>query len=182
MISKIKKYLEEHESIKQFVMFLLISCVAAVVEISSYLIINNIVLKSLNSDPFHWWIFNYDGGTTGGLGTMVAFLISTFLAQVISFIANRKKTFKANNNVVFSAIMYATMVIIIVGLQTYSGPIIVNKLNDLLNNPDLSILFGKWLCMFLAFFIIYPMSKYVIMRNNDKDEPHETKNQNTNIS
>lgn len=169
---KIKKFATEHEAIWQFIKFSIISSIAAVTEITSYTLLNSLILKSMNSEPFHWWIFHYDGGVGGGLGTMVSFLVSTTLAQIVSFVTNRKKTFDADNNIVFSAIMYTLMVVVIICLQTYTGPLMVIAIDKWLNNPALSGTLGKLIWMFLSFVIIFPMNKFVIMRK--KKEPEET--------
>lgn len=168
MKAKINKFISEHKALWQFVMFTLMSSIAAVVEVSSYLLLNSVFLKSLNANAFNWWIFRYDGGVAGGLGTMIAFMVSTTLANIVAFIANRKKTFDANNNVVFSATVYALMIITIICAQTYFGPILVNALNDFINNAGLSGALGKFICMAISFAIIFPMSKYVIMRKKEE--------------
>lgn len=162
--SKFKQFTQEHEAIWQFIKFSIMSSIAAVTEIVSYLLLNSVLLVSMNAEPFKWWIFNYAGGTSGGLGTMIAFLVSTTLAQIVAFITNRKTTFKADNNILMSVLMYTIMVIIIICIQTYLGPILVSKLDSFLHNPTVSGLFGKLILMFMTFLIVFPMSKYVIMR------------------
>ncbi|MFW5779835.1 MAG: hypothetical protein ACOCWI_00075 [Bacillota bacterium] len=169
-ISKIKKFADEHKAIWQFIMFSLISMIAAVTEMVSYLLLNSVFLTSLNDQPFNWFIFEYSGGDAGGLGTMIAFLVSITLAQIVAFITNRKKTFNANNNVVYSALMYAVMVIIIIGLQTYSGPLLVTWLNGFINNANISGILGKLIWMFFTFVIVFLMSKFVIMRRIEDKE------------
>lgn len=159
-----KNQLKDNETIWQLIKFSLMSMISGGIEIVTYILLNSVILISLNQEPFSWWIFSYEGGSAGGLGTMYAFFISTLLAQIVAFIANRKKTFKSNNNVVYSAIMYAIMVITIVCVQTYFGPILVVKINSIINNPDLSGIIGKLIWMFFTFCTIFPMSKYVIMR------------------
>ncbi|MDD4316723.1 MAG: hypothetical protein PHC84_06155 [Clostridia bacterium] len=170
---KIKKFAAEHEAVWQFVKFTIISSIAGVTEITSYTLLNSLILKSMNTQPFHWWIFHYSGGVAGGLGTMIAFLVSTTLAQIVSFVTNRKKTFDANNNVVFSAIMYTVMVLVIICLQTYTGPLMVVAIDKLINNPGISGTLGKLIWMFLSFVIIFPMNKFVIMRRKKLPEAAE---------
>lgn len=165
---KLKRFMAEHAAIWQFIKFTLMSSIAAVVEITSFMLLNSLILKSLNDRAVNWFIFNYDPSTTGGLGTMVAFLVSTTLAQTVSFITNRKKTFNANNNLAFSITVYTLMMITIIGLQTWSGPIIVEWMNSFINNSDISGLLGKLLWMFISLLIVFPMSKFVIMRKVDK--------------
>lgn len=164
-MTKFQKFTQEHAGLWQLIKFALISTIAAATEMVSYLLLNSVFLKSLNSQPFHWWIFHYEGGATGGQGTMIAFLVSTTLAQIVSFITNRKKTFNANNNVVFAAVTYTIMVLILICLQTYTGPMIVSKINLAINMPELSSLLGKMIWMFLTFCIVFVMNKFVIMRH-----------------
>lgn len=169
---KLKQFAAKHTGIWQFIKFTLMSSIAAVVEVSSFLLLNSLILKSLNNQGVDWWIFHYNPGTTGGLGTMVAFLVSTTLAQIVAFIANRKKTFDANNNLAFSITMYTIMIISIICLQTWSGPIIVEWLDSFIHKPDLSGLLVKLLWMFVSFVVVFPINKYVIMRKKP-DKPTE---------
>lgn len=172
---KIRKFAAEHEAIWQLIKFTIISSIAGITEITSYTLLNSVFLKSMNAQPFHWWIFRYDGGVGGGLGTMIAFLVSTTLAQIVSFVTNRKKTFNADNNIVFSAIIYAVMVIAIICLQTYTGPLIVIAIDKWLNNAALSGTLGKLIWMFLSFVIIFPMNKFVIMRKKKQPAAESVK-------
>lgn len=171
--NKFRTFIQKHEAIWQLIKFSLISMIAAAVEISSYLLLNSVFLKSMNNQPFHWWIFHYEGGlNAGGLGTMIAFLVSTTLAQIVAFITNRKKTFNANNNIIYATVTYAIMVVIIICLQTYTGPLIVSKIDASLNMYEISSLLGKFIWMFFTFCIVFLMSKFVIMRRvKEKKEP-----------
>lgn len=160
-----KSFAKEHENIWQLIKFIIVSSISGSIELVSYILLNSVILIALNAEPFSWWIFNYSGGSAGGLGTMIAFLVSTALAQVVAFIVNRKKTFKANNNVFYSAVMYIIMVVFIVCVQTYFGPLLVTGLDKIINNPDWSGVIGKLIWMLFTFCTVFPMSKYVIMRN-----------------
>jgi putative flippase GtrA len=163
-VTKAEQFEDNHKTLWQLIKFTFISMISGTVEFVAYFLINNVFLKSLNSEPFSWWIFNYSGGAAGGQGTMYAFFISTTLAQIIAFIVNRKKTFKANNNLLFSAIAYTLMVIVIICTQTYFGPLMVSAIDKIINNAGISAIIGKLIWMFFTFCTIFPMSKYVIMR------------------
>ena len=167
---KFKQFISQHAGIWQFIKFSLMSSIAAVVEITSFMLLNSLILKSLNNQAVDWFVFHYNPDTTGGLGTMVAFLVSTTLAQIVAFIANRKKTFNANNNLAFSITVYSIMMVTIILVQTWSGPILVEWMDSIIHNSDISGLLSKLLWMFISFLIIFPMSKYVIMRKVDKEE------------
>ena len=73
------------------------------------------------NEHFHWFIFDYAAGREGAFGTagFIAMLGSKCIAEIISFTINRKKTFKANNNVVFSAIMYVITVVALIIFTTW---------------------------------------------------------------
>lgn len=172
-IDKLKAFMKKHAGIWQLIKFTLISCIAAVVEITSYMLLDSVFLKKLNNQAVNWFIFHYDPATTGGLGTMIAFLVSTTLAQIVSFITNRKKTFNANNNLAFSVTVYVIMMVSIILMQTWSGPIIVTWFDSFIHNSGVSGFLGKFLWMFISFLIVFPMNKYVIMRRVDKKEPEE---------
>jgi len=168
---KFKTFVVKHAGIWQFIKFALMSSIAAVVEISSLLICSKLIFKSLDNQAVNWWIFHYDPNTTGGLGSMISFFISTTLAQIVAFIANRKKTFGANNNVVFSAVVFSLMMAAIICLQTWSGPILQQKFDEGIHNKDISLLLAKFLWMFMAFLFVFPMNKYVIMRKTPDKTP-----------
>jgi putative flippase GtrA len=168
MFAKIKTYLNEHEDIFQLVKFAIFSMVAFVVEYLSFTVLV-LCLKGINQS-ITWWIFNYNT-QTGGLGALIAFLISTVLAQIVSFVINRKKTFNANNNVIFSAIMYAIMVCGIIILNTWLGATLTRAFNKIIANVTICQYIGKLIGSFAAFVITFVMNKFVIMRR--KPEPKE---------
>ena len=166
--SKFKQFTEKHETLWQFIKFTLLSSVAGLSETITYLLLNNAVLVSLNDQFFDWWIFHYNGGDAGGLGTMLAFLISSIVGNGVSFVMNRKATFNANNNIVLSIILYIILIVTLICLQTYFGPIVTNLINAYLGMPKISGFVSKALMMFATFLIVFPMNKFVIMRNTDK--------------
>lgn len=166
MFAKIKTYLNEHEDIFQLIKFAIFSFVAFLVEYISFTILV-LCLRNTNQS-ISWWIFNYNT-ETGGLGALISFLISNVLAQVVSFIINRKKTFNANNNVIFSASMYAIMVCGIIIMNTWMGAALTKALNNVIANVTVCQYIGKLIGSFTAFVITFVMNKFVIMRR--KEEP-----------
>lgn len=167
MIAKIKNYLNTHKDIFQLVKFTIFSMLAFLVEYASFTILI-LCLKNVNQ-PLNWFVFSY-AADDGGSGAFIAFLISTVLAQIVTFVINRKKTFNANNNIVFSAIAYAVMVCGIVVLNTWMGGAITSALSSANWNVTLSQYVGKLAGSFASFVIIFLMSKFVIMRRVDKKD------------
>lgn len=164
MVTKIKTYLNEHKAIMQFVKFTLISMIAGLSEIVSFLILSNLLPKVGVNSAVNWFVFEYSAAA-GGLGALIAFLISAIIGQVISFVVNFKKTFHSTNNIVLSAVGYAIMaILIIVGLNTYIGGLLNNALCRVIPNQGLASFIAKSICQFSSFIIVFPMNKFVIMR------------------
>ncbi|MGI6702360.1 MAG: hypothetical protein ACOX3U_07905 [Christensenellales bacterium] len=159
--SKIGKYFEEHENIAQLIKFTIISMLAFVIEYTSFTLII-LLLRGYKTEVV-WWIFSYTEAN-GGAGAMIGFFVSTVLAQITAFIINRKKTFKATNNIVFSAVSYAFMVLGIVILNTWAGSAITSAVNKTIDNLTVCQYIGKFAGSFMAFVITFVMSKFVIMR------------------
>jgi putative flippase GtrA len=133
-----------------------------VVEFASFTILT-LSLASVDSNV-GWWIFQYPADI-GGLGALIAFIGSVMIAQVVTFILNRKKTFQATNNLAFSITAYAVMVVFIIVAQTYSAPHMLTFFNGIISNPVIVDFLVKAILMFITFIFIFVCSKYVIMRN-----------------
>ncbi len=167
LLSKIRDFLNAHKNITQLVKFTFLSCIAAIVEVVSLNILLA-ALKGYSDTPVNWFIFNY-GPAEKGLCGFVAFIVSTVLAQIVSFVVNRKKTFNANNNLVFSIVAYIIMEVVVIGLQIWSGPLLTGVIvNAGLKNTDLAANISKFAWMFMSFVVVFVMDKFVIMRNTDK--------------
>jgi putative flippase GtrA len=163
--NKLKNFLATHESLTQLIKFTLFSIIAFAIEYISFAIVKA-SLKKINQDTV-WWIFKYSTNE-GGLGAMIAFFVSNVLAQIATFVINRKKTFKATNNVVYSAIMYAIMVCCIIILNTWLGGALTKVLNKSIKSLTACQYIGKLVGSFTSFVISFVMSKFVIMRSPKK--------------
>lgn len=169
VFQKIKGFLDAHKNITQIIKFTFLSCIAAIVEVVSLNILLA-ALKSYSTTPVDWFIFHY-GANENGLCGFVAFIVSTVLAQIVSFVVNRKKTFNANNNIVFSIVSFTIMEVVIIGLQIWSGPLLAGEFVKAgLKNHDLAANISKFLWMFMSFVFVFIMDKFVIMRNTDKKD------------
>ncbi len=172
MIKKIKAFLSTHEDIAQLVKFTLFSVVAFAVEYATFSLLL-FFLKGV-SRPVSWFVFFYSE-SDGGLGAMLAFFISNVLAQIVTFILNRKKTFHATNNIVFSAVSYAIMVFGIIILNTWAGGAITTALNKSIDNLVICQYIGKLCGSFMAFVISFLGSKFIIMRKvKPKEQPTDS--------
>ena len=99
----------------------------------------------------------------GGLRTFLAFSLSFIIAQIFNFFVQRKATFKADNKVLNSALMYIVMILIIFLLQLWLPTMIRIPLSRLTgqNWADFII---KNMMMTLAFVIQFPINKWIIMK------------------
>lgn len=157
-------------TIWQFAKFIFVSLIAMVTEFALLNIMNHIdAITALNAQPFDWFVFHYKGDGIEGLGTMIVFLVSTTVAQIISFVINRKKTFGSNNNLTFSVILYIAVIVALICAQAYFAPQISAWLQTAHSvNPDLAINLAKACFSFLNFVILFPLEKFVIMRRVEK--------------
>ena len=121
-------YIQVHEDLRQMVLFFLFSLICGASQF-----VTNMVFKyaleavpELGTDyPFHWFVFNHPS-----TGDFIGFLLGAIIGQVMTFVLNRKKTFKATNNVVIAAIAYAITAILIIILQTYLGGVVSTACTD----------------------------------------------------
>ena len=94
---------------------------------------------------------------------------SKCIAEIISFTINRKKTFKANNNVVFSAIMYVITVVALIIFTTWLAGVLGDAMGPAIG-ADAGNTISKMLSSVISFVVIFLMDKFVIMRNVDKGD------------
>ena len=166
-LDKVKGFMQRHGNIWQIIKFTLISCIAFLAEFASMYALQY-GLADVCGQDFHWFVFNYNA-SQGGQATFIAMLGSKCIAEIISFTINRKKTFNANNNVAFSAIMYVITVIAIILLSTW----LAGALGDVMGpaiGADWGNTISKLLGSLLSWVIMFLMDKFVIMRRVDKGE------------
>ncbi len=165
-IKKFADWLKAHENIRQMLFFFMFSLICFAIEYITYAVLSA-CLKNVNR-PINWFVFRYDT-SVGGLGAFIAFLISNVIAQICTFILNRKKTFNATNNIVIAAIMYALLVAIIIVLNTYLGGVITEAIAKTKPGDQTIYALGgyvsKFVGSFLSFVINFLGCKFLVMRN-----------------
>lgn len=172
--NKDENFTQKHQTLWQFIKFFIFSQLAGLVELVSFAILGK-VLPPVLPDDFDFFVFHYTSEKGLCMGAFVAFFVSAVLAEIVSFLANRKATFNANNNFAKSAIEYAVLIIFVICIKTW----IVTVLTPLVESFTSMQLLIEWIpklaSMALAFAIIFPMNKFVIMKHTDKDEEKENK-------
>ncbi|MFA7673807.1 MAG: GtrA family protein [Clostridia bacterium] len=172
-MQKIKVFIADlkikHYSVYQFIQYTLLSGITTIVDFGAFIILNYWIFDSLKTVDFHWWILDYSvsGEVGGGLAGFLATTISYAIAQVFNFFIQRKKTFHATNNALYSGSMYAVMIISGWFLQIWLAGIFMRVFGSLLGQNWGDIL-AKMVNNTIAFAIQFPMNKWVIMRHTDK--------------
>ncbi|MBU1094337.1 MAG: GtrA family protein [Firmicutes bacterium] len=159
---EVKNKIIVDKHIWEFIKYTSVSLLTSLVEISVFALFNYWIFSSLSQIEIQIWLLDYSLAN-GGLCSFLAFSLSFIIAQIFNFIVQRKATFKANNRVLSSAIMYGIMILIIFLLQLWIPTLIHVPISNLVGN-DWADLIIKNMMMFLAFIIQYPMNKWVIMK------------------
>lgn len=166
MSSKFQIWKEKHPTMWQFIFFNLMTMISAGVDFLTFALFNYWIFASFKSETFSWWIINYSI-EDGGLCAFYAFAFSFGIAQTFNFFLQRKTTFKANNNVLFSAVTYALMVLSVCFLQVLV-PSYIQAPIALLFGATLGGLTVKMINMTLSKIIQFPMNKWVIMKKTHR--------------
>ena len=163
----------------QFLLFIVMSLVAFGVQMAIVTWGDDLLLKipGMEGKEIDAWIFGVQS-----LAVFIAFLIGNIVAKVISYILNRKKTFNAVNNLVFSMTVYTIMCVTLIIVETLIGaPLgkwLANTLPDgfwnilgtsqaqELASPDWSSTLAMILYSTADFIIVFLMEKFVIMNDN----------------
>ena len=179
------KYIKTHENLRQLVLFTLFSMICGLTQFTITLVLP-MILKAASPNmkqPFGWikmgetYFFDFtDEGQ--GLGSFLGWLLGSIWGQALTFILNRKKTFNAPDHLVFRAIAYTVMAVLIIIVQTAIG-----KLEGVLkaNDPDASDflnvvynLTAQVVAGMAAFTMSFLGNKFIIMRKFRSKESAET--------
>lgn len=176
-IASLREYLRTHRTQREFFLFMFYGTFALIAELLCRFFCD-IGFQNLDT-MLDIWPFPEQA-----LGSFLAFLISNILAKTISFVFNRKKTFRANNSAVFSAVLYTIVCILLIVFETIIGTPLQNRLYILLGGRFTEVDFSssaasnqhlyQWCGTFSQLIyctadsvILFLMNKYVIMKHKD---------------
>ena len=165
--SKISAFLSKHAEIWKFVKFAIVGMSSTIIELIIYYILQGVVFKNMNTEPFKFLIFEYEG-----IGYMWAFLISTTIGYAIAFILNRKATFKADVNPTLSIFLYIVMVVFTIFATTWIGTALLNfciehgwrSAGEILVKPIVATVAVVW---------TYPINRFIIHRKKKTTEENQ---------
>lgn len=171
-------FVKAHENLRQVILFTLFSmCCAAGQMVTQFVLKYSLQNVESLSHSFKWFIFDFTDSNTADF---IGFLAGAVVGQVLTFILNRKKTFKSTNNVLISGTMYAIMAVGIILLQTALGGWVTNacqKAHPVDKSSFLGFVYtltGMAAGGLTAFVINFLGNKFLIMRNwGKKNLPSE---------
>ena len=141
----------------KFIKFSIAGVLSTIVELGVFYALSLWIFKGLEGTPVDIWVLHYDS-----IGLMWSFIISTTIGYAIAFVMNRKITFAANANPVFSVVAYILMVIFTIFATTWIGMEISafavareSAVLEMLAKPIVTLLATVW---------TYPLNRFVIHR------------------
>lgn len=185
--SAFKVWTEKNAGLWQVIKFTLVSMIAGGSEMVLYNVFLWILKGPLQNIDAIWFIFNYPHGAEGvmndagvigrgGACVLVAYLVSTIVGNFVSFVVNRKTTFKSVANVKFSIIATMVMIVFIIFYSTVLGGLANSWVGTwgIFQNTDNGFLIflkqniGKFLITMITFVFVFVMNKFVILREEKK--------------
>ena len=101
---------------------------------------------------------------------VIAYAIANIVAKVVSYILNRKKTFNAVNNLVFSMTVYIIMCVVLIVVETIIAGPLADAYYKWLSQYGVAYELCKTISMItysiVDFAIVFLMEKFVIMNDN----------------
>jgi len=153
-----------HAELWKFIKFEFAGFISTAIELVIYYLLQNIVFQSLNTEPFKFLIFQYEG-----IGYMWSFLISTTIGYAIAFLINRNVTFHADINPAKSAFYYLLMVLFTIFVTTWLGTAIINVCIHH-NMKSFGEAFAKPFVAVFATVWTYPTNRFIVHRHKKIEE------------
>lgn len=163
-MSGIKKWIESHPTIWEFILFNVLSNVATVTNFVVMWICTGFIFAAWNRAPFKFLIFNYTNVETDlGLCGFLSFLTATAFAQTINFFVQKDFVFKSSAAFARAVPKYICLAVILVivsaALPAYSQTLFVNLDIPLGIAPTLANIVNILVQVALS----YPAMKFWIM-------------------
>jgi putative flippase GtrA len=162
MASKTQK---KNSEIWKFIKFLFAAGGGVVVELLTHFLLISFVFKSILLSPMPQNAL-LDLLHIEGIGTLYAYLISTTCGLAVSFVFNRKVTFKADANVALSVTLYILMGIFTILASAWIGTALNGWFVSLMPNANVEApgMISKVIMAVLPIIWTYPLNRFVIHR------------------
>lgn len=162
-MSGIKKWINDHPTLWEFIKFNILSNCATVTNFVVMWICTGFVFRSFSDRPFQFFIFNYTTPESLMLCGFLSFLAATAAAQTVNFFVQKNLVFKSNadfGKAVPKFILLAVVLVILsAALPAYSQTLFV-KLGV---SQGLAPTLANIVNILMQVFISYPAMKFWVM-------------------
>lgn len=158
-----KKWIEEHPDLWEFIKFNVLSNVATITNFCMLWLGSSFLFKAFANQPFNWTIFNYPV-KNGGLSGFLSFLLAYVVAQIVNYIVQRKLVFGANNNISKTLHWYILTVVVAGILSIVLPPYTTALFQSWGLTLGWAQTAANWVNILVQVAINYPMMKFVIMK------------------
>lgn len=170
---------KKYPTVFEFIRYWLVANVTTIIDYIITFLMLWVFFKKLQQTPFLWQIgnftvFKYSAGDGAGLAAFLAYVISFLGSNIYGFIAQRKIAFRANNNVVVSAIAFTIATLIILFITQFLPQFYMDWLYGLVGAGFGSVLI-KFINCCIALWAMYPVNKFIIMRKIEEPKKEEVK-------
>lgn len=156
----------EKQTLWELIMFYLMGGVTGIVDLAAFALFNYLIFKGLRGTAVSWWLFDYSAAD-GGLCALLSLACSFAVSQTVNFFLQRRVTFSATTDLLYSGIMYAVMIVIVYIVILWLPTLFSASLCALLGD-GWGALAVKLITQFVSALIQFPMNKWVIMRGDVK--------------
>ncbi len=163
MKEKLNAFTKKHAELWKFVKFTFTGASTSVLELGVFMLLQYVVFKSLNVTPVtDNAVLNFLGIEYKGY--LYSYAISAIIGYAAAYIMNRKLTFKADANPVFSTVVYAIMVACTIAFNTWFGAFLGTLIKN--NGWDNALVqaLTKLVVMTVPTLWTYPLNRFVIHR------------------
>lgn len=163
MKEKLNAFTKKHAELWKFVKFTFTGASTSVLELGVFMFLQYVVFKSLNVTPVtDNAVLNFLGIEYKGY--LYSYAVSAIIGYAAAYIMNRKLTFKADANPVFSTVVYAIMVACTIAFNTWFGAFLGTVIKN--NGWDNALVqaLTKLVVMTVPTLWTYPLNRFVIHR------------------
>lgn len=170
------------ETVWQFVKFIVVSMLAAIVQFTLLNVIPLIPqIKELYATPVDWFVFNYPVNhdlagavISGGLGYCIAFNVANIAAQIVAFFVNKEKTFNSSANIAITLPIYIIFTIALICFSAWLSPTLNTLFTQKWGWGDaLARNVATMVCSTLQFFLYFPVDKLLFHKKKEDKKSAE---------
>lgn len=169
MMNVIKKWIEEHPTLWEFILFNVLSNCATVTNFIVMWMCTGFLFRTFSDLPFRFFIFNYTNVESDlGLCGFLSFLAATAAAQTVNFFVQKNWVFKSNAAFGKAVPKYVTLAVVLVivssALPAYSQAFFVS----VGISKGLAPTLANILNIVVQVVLSYPAMKFWIMPSDQK--------------